>query len=138
VKFTLPICPTPQKRARHASRGKFSTVYKCEKQKSNEEFIMFYLRDYVPEATIEGPVSLVVKCYMPITKSTSKKRAKMMLDGEIKHTKTPDCDNLLKNIMDCMTKMQFWKDDCQVFKISCSKEYSNSPRWEIELKEVEL
>ena len=138
MKFTLPIIPTPQKRARHSSFGGFSRTYKCVGQRSNEDFIMFYLDDYVPEIPMEGPVSLSVTCFMPITKSTSKKRAKMMLEGEIKHTKTPDCDNLLKNIMDCMTKMQFWKDDCQVFKISCSKEYSNSPRWEIELKEVEL
>jgi Holliday junction resolvase RusA-like endonuclease len=76
---------------------------------------------------------------MPIPKSTSKKKRALMELGLIAHTKLPDTDNLLKNLLDCMTKMQFWKDDRQVFDIHIVKRYEDnlSCRWEVELESID-
>jgi len=92
----------------------------------------------VPAQPIQTGVKLKVICYMPIPKSTSKKNRALMELGLIAHTKLPDTDNLLKNLLDCMTKMQFWKDDRQVYDIHIVKRYEDNlgSRWDIEVHEI--
>ena len=138
LNFIVPIVPQPQKRARFSTRGGFAKAYKSKEQRSEEEFIMFYLKEHVPAQPIQTGVKLKVICYMPIPKSTSKKKRALMELGLIAHTKLPDTDNLLKNLLDCMTKMQFWKDDRQVFDIHIVKRYEDnlSCRWEVELEPI--
>jgi Holliday junction resolvase RusA-like endonuclease len=48
----------------------------------------------------------------------------------------PDLDNLLKQIKDCLTQMQFWTDDKLVvgYLPGVGKYYSDRPRWEIEIR----
>jgi Holliday junction resolvase RusA-like endonuclease len=36
-------------------------------------------------------------------------------------TAVADVDNLAKATMDCMTRLGFWADDCQVYELSVSK-----------------
>ena len=138
MKITIPLVPAPQKRARFSTRGEFAKAYKSKEQRSEEEFIMFYLKEHVPASPIDCGVKLKVICYMPIPKSTSKKKRALMELGLIAHTKLPDTDNLLKNLLDCMTKMQFWKDDRQVYDIHIVKRYECSigSRWEVELEPI--
>ena len=138
MKITIPLLPAPQKRARFSTRGGFAKAYKSKEQRSEEEFIMFYLKEHVPAQPIQTGVKLKVICYMPIPKSTSKKNRALMELGLIAHTKLPDTDNLLKNLLDCMTKMQFWKDDRQVYDIHIVKRYEDNlgSRWDIEVHEI--
>ena len=138
MKITIPLVPAPQKRARFSTRGGFAKAYKSKEQRSEEEFIMFYLKEHVPAQPIQTGVKLKVICYMPIPKSTSKKNRALMELGLIAHTKLPDTDNLLKNLLDCMTKMQFWKDDRQVYDIHIVKRYEDNlgSRWDIEVHEI--
>ena len=138
MKITIPLVPAPQKRARFSTRGGFAKAYKSKEQRSEEEFIMFYLKEHVPPSPIECGVKLKVICYMPIPKSTSKKNRALMELGQVPHIKKPDLDNLLKNIMDCMTKLQFWRDDSLVFETHALKRYEDnlSCRWEVELETI--
>jgi Holliday junction resolvase RusA-like endonuclease len=138
MKITIPLVPKPQARSRFSTRGGFAKAYKSKEQRTEEEFIMFYLKEHVPAQPIQTGVKLKVICYMPIPKSTSKKKRALMEIGQVPHIKKPDLDNLLKNIMDCMTKMQFWKDDRQVFDIHIVKRYEDnlSCRWEVELETI--
>lgn len=46
------------------------------------------------------------------------------IDGEIKHTKKPDIDNLNKAVSDAITDIGLWEDDSQVYSISASKYYT--------------
>ena len=52
-----------------------------------------------------------------------------MISGEIKHTKKPDCDNLLKHL-DYLNGTAFI-DDAQSFGLHARKFYSENPRTEI-------
>lgn len=129
--FTLPIVPTPQARARHMSTGKLSRTYKSKKQCDNEDTIKTFLKEFVPQEALSGPVFLKFIAYMPIPKSKPRKWKEAANRGEEHHTKKPDLDNLAKNIKDCMTQMRFWEDDKQVVEMMCKKEYSYNPRWEV-------
>jgi Holliday junction resolvase RusA-like endonuclease len=40
----------------------------------------------------------------------------------------PDCDNLAKAVLDCITQLGcFWRDDSQVVHLTISKEYTLPP-----------
>ena len=47
--------------------------------------------------------------------------------------KKPDIDNLIKTVLDGLTKAQVWKDDNLVVSISASKLYSLDERTEIQI-----
>ena len=42
-------------------------------------------------------------------------------------SRRPDLDNLEKLMLDCMTRMQFWKDDSQVYSKDTAKFWSAYP-----------
>ena len=128
LQFEIPVTPRGQMRARHTARklksGKvFSHTYKDEKQEFSEEVLFHYLERYVPLEPFEGPVTLLVKAYMPKPKKPKSSRP----------TTKPDLDNLIKQIKDCMTIMHFWHDDNQVVEYmpGTGKYYSDRPRWEV-------
>lgn len=68
--------------------------------------------------------------YMPIPKSTPKKRAGEMI-GKC-HSSKPDGDNLIKFVLDGMNKI-VWKDDAKVCHLKIQKIYSDNPRTEIDV-----
>lgn len=77
-----------------------------------------HLAKYVPETPVLGPIRVMVKwCYPPTGKHQP---------GEWKTTK-PDTDNLQKALLDCMTKLGFWKDDAQVCSQIVEKFWSDVP-----------
>jgi len=131
----LPITPTPQRRVRFASRGEFSKTYKDKKQVKNEDFLMHYLQPYVPTVPILGAIELKTKMVFPVPSSKSDWWNKAAMIGDIKHVTTGDIDNCLKNIMDVMQSMRFYKNDSQIFKATAEKQYSDVGIWIITLIE---
>lgn len=77
-----------------------------------------HLAKYVPEEPIQGPVRIMVKWCYPVTGKHK--------NGEWKITK-PDTDNLQKALLDCMTKLHYWKDDAQVCSQVVEKFWSDVP-----------
>ena len=133
MKMTIPIAPTGQARARATVRGGHARVYKGTKQRANEDAIIGLLAPHAPETPLAGPVELIVTAWMPIPASKTKRfRADAIAQIE-RPTNKPDLDNIVKNIKDCLTVLQFWGDDRQVVRIVAEKRYSAEPRWEIEI-----
>jgi len=139
MKLTIPIIPKAQQRARHAVRGKHAMAYKAGSQRRAEETIKAYLLPYVPKKPLTGAICLSVMVFLPIPKSKPKWWKENAAAGRIVPTTKPDLDNLIKNIKDCLTDMRFWTDDRLVVKYGpgTGKYYSDDPRWEIEIEEVE-
>ncbi len=85
---------------------------------------------------MEGPVSLVVECYMPRPKRLMRNRDP---EGRVPHTSKPDADNLSKSVMDALKGLA-WRDDAQVCSLTARKWYAEKdgqPRVEIEIVPVE-
>lgn len=139
IRLIIPIIPTAQMRARHSVRNGFGVTYKAQAQRSREEDIKAFLAQNQPETPLSGPLLLGVKAYMPIPKSFSKGKRLAAEHNMIRPTTKPDLDNLLKNVKDCLTAMRFWDDDKLVvgYLPETGKFYSNRPRWEIEIRELE-
>lgn len=71
------------------------------------------------------PLTVSIEFAFPYRKSEKKRviREKRV----IPHASRPDVDNLVKFLLDCMTRTHFWNDDGQVFSLSLRKVYSAEP-----------
>ena len=138
MNFTIPIPPHGQMRPRYTSRGKFHKAYKADGQVTMERQLMAYLKDHAPEKPFEGPVLLDVVALFARPKhhyGTGRNSGKLKKTAPVWHTKKPDADNLLKMLKDCMNEI-FYKDDKQVCVTRIRKQYSERPRWEINIDEM--
>jgi len=68
-------------------------------------------------------------------KSDSKKKRAAKLAGEIRPTKKPDIDNCIKAIADSLNTIAY-KDDTQIVKVVAEKRYSEKPRVEITIADI--
>ena len=75
----------------------------------------------------EGPVSVQIIAEYPIPKSVSRKKAALMLNGDMRPTKKPDWDNIGKIICDSLNGIAY-KDDAQIIRAIVIKRYSDFPQ----------
>ena len=139
MKFTIPLVPKAQMRARHGrTKSGFSVTYKADGQRRQEDMLCAMLQAHRPESPLGGPLSLKVTAYLPIPMSWSGKRIVEAEKGKIHPDCKPDIDNLVKNLCDCLTAMSFWHDDKQIVFLTAGKLYNDGrgPRWEVEITSV--
>jgi len=137
IRFRLNVIPRGQARVRHAVRNGRSIAYKTADQQADEQTLEALMMPYVPKICLSGAIDLRIAAYLPIPKSKPKKWQNRALQGEVYPTTKPDADNVAKNITDCLVRMRFLEDDRQIVHLSCSKLYSDSPGYEILLRELE-
>ena len=82
-------------------------------------------------------VQMKVIAWYGIPKSASKAMRSRMLSGEIRPTRSPDCDNVLKIVADSLNKLAFY-DDSQIDAMVIEKRYSDTPRVEVWLTDEGL
>lgn len=137
LKFRLNCIPTAQARARHGrTKSGLHMTFKSANQKANERTLEALLAPYAPKAPLQGPLVLEFVAALPVGKSDSKKLREAKLTGLVAPEKKPDLDNILKNLMDCMTRLQFWTDDVQVVCLRCEKIYAEQGYWDVALFEA--
>lgn len=85
-----------------------------------------------PDAAV---LEIGIVAYYPIPKSATKASRASMQSMEMKPTKKPDIDNVIKAVLDALNGIAY-KDDSRVVRVEARKEYSDSPRLEIRIKDV--
>lgn len=136
-KFRLNCIPTAQARARHGrTKSGLHMTFKSANQKANERTLEALLAPYAPKAPLQGPLVLEFVAAMPLGKSDSKKLREAKLAGWVAPEKKPDLDNLAKQLLDCMTRLNFWHDDVQVVCLRCEKIYAEQGYWDVALYEA--
>lgn len=76
-----------------------------------------------------------ILAYYGIPKSKSKKAKAAMLAGEIRPTKKPDMDNVMKVVADSLNDVAY-HDDTQIVDCQLRKFYSEQPRIEVIIQEI--
>ena len=84
----------------------------------------------------DAMLDMRIKAYYSIPKSASKKKHAAMLAGEIRPTKKPDMDNVVKIVADALNKVAY-RDDTQIVDCQCRKFYSENPRVEVTIMTIE-
>jgi Holliday junction resolvase RusA-like endonuclease len=118
IRFEVRGEPIPQPRPRAARVGRHVHIYTPDRDIAPwKRLVMLAARPVVPATPIEGPVTLEIDFFL--SRPASVKPAKRPLP-----ITKPDLDNLTKAVMDVITDVGIWRDDCQVCKHVISKEYA--------------
>ena len=83
----------------------------------------------------DAMLDMRILAYYSIPKSKSKKVKAQMIANEIRPTKKPDMDNVVKIIADSLNQVAY-KDDTQIVDCQCRKFYSEEPRVEVIIKQI--
>lgn len=121
IEFFIPLKDVPTMTAQEQRINCVNNkpiVYKDKELEDIENLFCGHLFSYTPDKPIKGPISLTTKWLF--------KNNGSHITGEWKETK-PDTTNLIKLFEDCMTKVGFWKDDCQVVSNLIQKFWSDIP-----------
>jgi len=137
IEFIVPGQPVPKGRPKFARRGKGVVAYTPAKTAAYETLVQHVAAAaMVGRAPTARPVKLVVNLAMQVPASWSKKRRAMAIAGEIRATKKPDADNVLKGLKDGCNGI-VWNDDAQVICIELWKAYDQNPRATVAVIELD-
>jgi Endodeoxyribonuclease RusA. len=137
IRFTVYGEPVAQGRPRATNINGHIRMYDPKKSRDFKDYVRLVASENRPKKLLEGPICLEVKVYKPTLKSFSKKKKAAAEAGQLRPTSKPDVDNYAKSIKDAL-KNVIWKDDSQVVDLHISKWYSETPRVEIEIEELEV
>jgi len=140
IQLTVPGEPQGKQRAKSARIGTgpkaYIKTYTPERTVNYETYIkqLFVVKypDFVP---VEGALELELTASCTIPASTSKKRKALMESNEIRPTKRPDVDNLVKIVMDALESLAY-KNDSQIVDESTHKFFSIRPGLDIKIYEI--
>lgn len=127
LRFTVPGEPRGWARARTGNANFFTDA----KTRSEKQAVAAWAIE-AGAILHQGPVRLIIRAYMGVPRSASKKRIAAMLSGAEYPTKKPDGDNIAKLTMDALRNV-CWRDDVQVVDLIVEKRWDDEPRLEIEI-----
>lgn len=127
VLIVIPGEPVGKGRPRVGKRGKHVVMFTPEKTKSYEEMVKSEARSTMGSIDpLSGPVALSLELNFSVPASYPKGKSAKCLSGEVRPTKKPDLDNVVKAICDAFNEV-VWVDDVQVVELQVSKRYSETP-----------
>lgn len=92
------------------------------KGRAVDKELQLLMLPFRPPMPLDCPIELEVKWIYPFRKSEPQKNR----IGLIPCIARPDADNLLKGLVDAMTKAGFWVDDSRIYRMAIAKWYGES------------
>ncbi|GMB10226.1 MAG: RusA family crossover junction endodeoxyribonuclease [Candidatus Improbicoccus devescovinae] len=138
IKFTVNGKPRGKERPRICLRQGKCFAYTPQKTSEYEENIRKSFRKNFKNKLFEKniPLEAVITAFYPIPKGISKSKFSEMQNDEILPTKKPDCDNVIKIILDALNGVCY-EDDAQICNLKFEKHYSNMPSVRVEISEID-
>lgn len=129
IKVVIEGVPLPWKAPFVGSRGAYSPRYNEMKIFKSE------IAHQYGGPLIETAVNVDLIFYMPIPKSTSKKKRALMISGHLRPEGPPDRTNLAKLYEDCLQQIVIGKDS-RIVDGRIAKFYGEIPRTEIYIESI--
>ena len=136
MQITIEGKPEPQLRPRATRIGNSIRLYDPKTTTDYKNLVKWTAKQQWKQKPLECPLVVELDIYRQIPKSTSKKRRKLKNERVIRPVVKPDIDNYSKGILDSLNGIVY-KDDSQVVSLIANKYYSDNPRVEINISEVE-
>lgn len=126
--FVIHGAPFGKQRPKFSAFGGHVTVRTPKKTVNYENLVKMEYTTQCPGIRfVDGiPITADITAYYAIPKSVSLKKSGAMMRGEIIPTKRPDCDNVIKIILDALNNIAY-RDDAQVAEIHFRKRYHDEP-----------
>ena len=139
LKFEVPGSPIGQGRPKFSTINGHAKAYDPEKSRNYKAYVKLLATQAMKEqgfTMIDGPCCLDIMAFFEVPKSKSKKFKERALLGLERPTKKPDIDNIVKALQDALNGLAY-KDDSSIVFLSVAKCYSEIPRVEVILREIE-
>jgi Holliday junction resolvase RusA-like endonuclease len=137
IEFTIPGPAVPQGRPRAGRNGRKIVMYDPKESKEYKRYVSLIARQHAPKTLLEGPLSVRMKIYREIPKSTTKKDRALIFEGIKRPITKPDGTNYAKGIEDALNGI-IYKDDSQIVDLQVQKYYSDNPRVEVTVQEIDI
>jgi len=134
AQYTFTVLGEPHGKARHRSfRDKAGNIrqFKAKENEPREALIRLAFseeadgnREHIPYG---GPVLVAIQAFFSVPKSKPAWWRERALAEQMRVTKRPDLDNIVKLVLDALSTVAFG-DDRQVVNLSIEKWYSRRPR----------
>lgn len=135
IEFTVPGEPRGKGRPRVCRNDH---TYTPKETASYENLVKLEYERQCPLKRFEPGTMLKmsIAAYYKIPKSASKVKRRKMLLGDLRPTKKPDMDNVIKIIADSLNSLAY-HDDAQIVSAVVDKYYDDVPRVDVYLEDVE-
>lgn len=126
VRFTVP--GEPQGKGRPRFNRYSGAAYTPDKTASYEALVkLFYRHENPGKMFPEGAqLKMKIQACFGVPKSASRKKHREMVLGDVRPTKKPDADNIIKVVCDALNGVAY-KDDAAVVEVICGKYYAEEP-----------
>lgn len=138
LKFTVSGEPVGKGRPKFSTFNGHAQAFTPKKTVSYENLVKLSFRQAYPDAKPvekDVPLMVLIRAHFKIPASASKKRRAAMEEYRILPTKKPDCDNIIKAVLDALNGIAYY-DDSQIVTVTVDKLYSDTPRVEVLIEEV--
>lgn len=106
-----------------------------EQTKSYEDLIRWSYKAAGGQYMGEKTLQVDIQAFYPIPQSFSKAKRNDAIFERIRPTTKPDCDNVIKAVLDALNGVAYY-DDKQVVCVSCNKYYGKTGYLKITLSEI--
>jgi Holliday junction resolvase RusA-like endonuclease len=133
--------PVPQGRPKFVRIGNHVHTYDPEKSRSYKQLVRFWVTQHLKKIDgfnpYENALCVDLTFYLGIPTSWTKKRKLEASQGQIRPTKKPDTDNLVKCVTDSCNGL-LWVDDSIITDLTARKRYTSElARVVIKITEVQ-
>lgn len=136
VSFFVPGAPRGKQRPRISTRGRHPVAYTPQQTVTEEGAIRLFAQQAMQgRPPFQGPVSVQLIAFMPISQSWAKKKQEKAKDNIEKHTAKPDLDNICKIVFDGINHI-VWNDDTQIVDLVAVKRFSLTPGIQMTVTEM--
>ena len=135
ARYIFNITPQAQARPRATRMGKGIRLYDPKKTADFKKQLRLLAQAEHVEP-LQGALSVEIWFYRAVQKSISKKEHFRRTTGRVRPTVKSDIDNYAKSTLDGLNGT-LWRDDAQIVDLNTHKYYSENPRIEIELEEIQ-
>lgn len=137
MQFIVEGKPQGKARARtfyNSRAGKMQSVTPVQ-TKSYEDLIRWKYRAAGGKYYGEKTLQVNIEAFYPIPKAFSKAKVNDAIDGKLRPTTKPDCDNIIKVVLDALNGVAYY-DDKQIISVSCKKYYAQQGYLLVQIKEI--
>lgn len=138
IEFTIHGSPHGKGRPQFSTYGGRITARTPEKTVIYENLVRLEYQEQCDGKRFPDDATLKVEitAFYDIPKSMSKKKRQLIMEDKLRPTKKPDCDNVIKSILDALNQIAY-RDDAQVVDVAVHKYYSDWPRVFVQIENIE-
>ena len=135
MKLVFEIEPVEQARPRATRMGRGIRLYDPKKVSVYKKQLAMMCKFQYKQAPLTGPLMVELNFFRHVQSSLSKKERALRLSGSHRPVVKPDTDNYIKSTLDGLNGL-LWEDDNQIVDLIAHKYYSDNPRVEIEVTQL--